>query len=154
MPETAGRDDQMHRVAGEEDATVPVALGDQQMVTPGNDVADLEVAGEADQVADDRDEIGVGRQRRMQRELLAVALRDHAGAVGVGELIVAAFAGDDALVQVLGMEDHLDEIADAAAALQTNAQLLAHGGGAAVGAGEVVAAECFGLAGGRFGRAP
>src|SRR5271165_711861 len=82
----------------------------------------------------------------MQRELLAVALRDHAGAVGVSELVVTAFAGDDALVKVFRVKDHLDKIPDAPASFQSNAQLLADGGGAAVGAGEVKAAERFGRA--------
>ena len=40
-------------------AAIAISLRHQQMMAPWNDVADFEVAGEADQVADDGDEIGV-----------------------------------------------------------------------------------------------
>ena len=113
--EAAGRNDQMHRIAGQEDAAIAVALGHQKMMPPRDHMADLEVAGEADQITDDWPEIGIGRQRGMQGELLAGSLRDHARSGGISELIVASLAGDDPLVEVLRAEDHLHQLADAAA---------------------------------------
>ena len=44
----------MDRISGEKDAPIAIAFRDQQVMTPGNDVANLEVAGKADKIADDR----------------------------------------------------------------------------------------------------
>src|ERR1700733_15051243 len=80
----------------------------------------------------------------MQSELPAIALRDHAGAIGVGELVVTAFTCDDFLIKMFGVKNHLDEITNASAALELNSQLLADGGSAPIGTGEIVTAERFG----------
>ena len=90
----------MDRIAGKEHAPITIPFRDQQVMAPRNDVTDLEIAGKADQAADNRREIGIRWQRRMQSEFLAVALRDHAGAGRVGELVMASLAGHDPLVQV------------------------------------------------------
>jgi hypothetical protein len=49
----------MHGIAGHEDAAVTVTLGDQQMMAPWDDMQDLKVAGKADQISDNRNEVGV-----------------------------------------------------------------------------------------------
>ena len=77
----------------------------------------------------------------MQGEFLAVALCDHAGAGHVGKLVMASLAGHDALVQGIRTEDDLNELADAAAAFEPDAELLADSAGPAVAACEVAAAQ-------------
>ena len=84
-----------------------------------------------------------GRQRGMQGEFLAVALRDHAGAVGVGKLVVAAFAGHDAFVQVSDQKITCTRSRMPPLPSSLMPSLLADGGGAAVAAGEVVATQRF-----------
>ena len=98
---------------------------------------DLEGAGEADQVGDHRPEIRVRRQRRMQGEFGAAALRDDGRAVGVDEIVVPALAGADLPVELVRLEDHLHQVADAALALELDAELLAHPAGAAVAAHQI-----------------
>ena len=104
-------------------------------------MVNVEVAGKADQILDDRPEVGVGRQRGMQRELLAGPLCDHARSGGIRELIVASLAGHDPLVEILRPEDHLHQLANAAAPLQPDAEFLADRAGAAVATGQVGTAQ-------------
>src|ERR1700733_4180384 len=113
------------------------------MMAPWDDMEDLKVAGEADQVTNDRHEIGLVWQRGMQGKFLAVALRDYARPGGVGELIVASLSGYDALVQVIRSEDDLNEIANATFAFEFDTELLADGAGSAVAAGQVAAPQRF-----------
>ena len=107
----------MHGIAGHENAAVTVTLGDQQVMAPRDNVQDLKVAGKADQILNNRNEVGVFRQRGMQGELLAVALSDNARPGSVGKLIVASLSSHDALIQIIRPEDHLNEVAKAAPAL-------------------------------------
>ena len=131
----------MDRIAGKKHAAIAVAFGKQQVMAPRNDVADLEDAGEADQIADDRRKIRIRRQRGMQGEFLAVTLCNHAGKASVGKLIVTPLSRHDAFVEVVRPEDHLDEIADSSTALEPDAQLLADRAGATVAARQIVAAQ-------------
>jgi hypothetical protein len=62
----------MHRIPGEEDGAIAVAFGHQQVMPSRDDMADFEVAGEPDQILDDRPEVGVRRQQGVQRELRRV----------------------------------------------------------------------------------
>ena len=83
----------------------------------------------------------------MQGEFRAAALRDQGRAVGVDEIVVPPPAGDDLLVEIVGAEDHLHQLADAPLAFQLDAGLLAHRAGAAVAAHEIAAAQLLRHAG-------
>src|SRR5262249_52762459 len=126
---------------GEKDPAIAVAFRDQKVVPPRNHVADLDVATKADQVTDDRQEVGVRWQRRMQRELFARSLRDQRRSRGIDEQVVASLAGDYPLIEVLGAEDHLYKLPYRATPLQPDAEFPAHRAGAAVATGEIGTAQ-------------
>ena len=110
---------------------------------PRHHIKNFEFAGKSDQFLNNRPEVGIGWQRGVQRELGPAPLRHHGRKIRVGELIMPAFAGDDALIQLVGPEDDLHQLAHAALPLQLHAQLLANARTAAVAPDHVAAAQSF-----------
>ncbi len=136
----------MNRVPREKHALFAIPLGQQQIMPPGHDVENFEIARKSDQVLNDGHEIRIRRQHRVQREFRAATLGDHAGPAGVGELVMAAFAGDDFFVERVRFENHLHQLAQSAFTFQFNAQFLAGETAAAVASHQIGALETFVLA--------
>ena len=76
----------------------------------------------------------------MQREVPGVVLQDELRRLRVDDVIVAALADRDALEQLVAAVERLAKLQDVAFALQRDAELLAHGAGAAVAAGQILRA--------------
>src|SRR5665213_2239657 len=70
----------------------------------------------------------------MKCEMPCAVLHDDLRRLVVDHVIVAALADRDALEQVLAVKESLPELQDVAFALQTEAELLSHGAGAAIAA--------------------
>ena len=71
---------------------------------------------------------------RVQREMPGRILHDQEGRVAVGHVIVPALADRDALVQVFAVVQRLAQLQQVGLAGELDAELLAHGAGAAVAA--------------------
>ena len=100
----------MHRVAGQEDAAVAIVLGEQQVVMPRDHMCVISKA-QGKPISSwitGRKSVS-GRQRCMQGEFRAAALRDEGRAIGVDEIVVPPLAGDDLPVELVGAEDHLHQ---------------------------------------------
>src|SRR5262249_43373868 len=77
----------------------------------------------------------------MQRELGTAAPPDDGRAGAIDDIVVPGVAGADALVALVRLEDHLHQVADAAAAVELDAELLAHPAAAAVATHQVSGAQ-------------
>ncbi len=139
----AGRDVLVRRIAGQEYAATPVALGQQQMREPGIGDQDFRREGAA----------GPGLEHALGIEAGHVDLGRRPGLQGPGVLVVLGDQGAAGGLVVPGDAEGLQEIARVGAemdhvavrhrgaALQADAEPLAHEARAAVAAGEEVAAH-------------
>jgi hypothetical protein len=137
----------MRRIAREEDAARTVAVSQQQVGEPG--IGDQDLALEitaADPRVEHRVRVGVavGGHPHLQRPGLLVVLRDQSAH---GALVVPGDAEGLQDVQRPRLEMHHVAVRDVGLARQPDPELLAHDRGAAVAAGEEVAAHRLGGAG-------
>ena len=144
--EPAGRDHQVHGVAGQEHAAVAEAVGQQQVLPPFADPLHLVLQRHGDGLLEHRRHVLVLLHHGVQREVLGVVLQDELRRLGVDHVIVAALADRDALEQFVAAEQRLAKLQDVAFALQRDAELLAHAAGAAVAARHVLRDDGFRLA--------
>ena len=122
----------MRGVAGDEDAPAAIARGHQQVVLPVAFVQHLDIDLEPDHPPQARFGVLAGFPvLKINHEMPQVVL-DHKRAFG--EVVVAPASHGDPFEQLLRAKKHLVNPAQAAASLQLDAQLFAHGAGAAVAA--------------------
>ena len=139
----------MRGVARQKDAAALVALGQQQMREPGigdQDLARKAAAGPGveDRIRIDVVRIDAGRRTCLQGPGVLVVLRDQRALVG---LVVPGDAeGLQQLARVGAEMDHV-AVRHGGAAVERDAQPLAHAAGAAVAAGEEIASHLLGSAG-------
>ena len=151
----------MRGVAGDEDAVGAVAVGDQLAAHPAHDRQDFVVEVAAHRALQRRADVVFGVV-----DLLRRADDRHAEAVGAvdrddGEPDALRADEDEAIAlalvvqlgKVRAAEHHIGGVGQRRRAAHADAELLAHGAGAAVGADHVVGFDGFGLAGRRC-RAP
>src|SRR6185436_7542294 len=140
--EAAGRDHEMHRVAGEEHAAVLVALGEQQVLLPFADAQHLVFHRHADRPLELRRHVAVVGDRRVQRPVARRVLHDEESRALVGDVVVAAVARAvadwNALVKLVAAIERLAQAQDVGLATQLDAELPAHRAAAAVAADQVL----------------
>ena len=90
--EPAGRDHQMHGVAGEQHAAFGEAVGDQQVLPPLADIEHLVLHRHGDGLLEHRRHVLVFLHHRMQREVPGRVLHDELRRLVVGDVVVAALA--------------------------------------------------------------
>ena len=145
----------MRGVAGDEDAVGAVAVGDQLAAHPAHHREDFVVEVAAHRALQRRADVVLGMV-----DLLRRADDRHAEAVGAvdrddGEPDALRADEDEAVAlalvvqlgEVLAAEHHVGGVGQRRRAAHADAELLAHGAGAAVGADHVVGVDGFGLAG-------
>ncbi len=142
--EAAGRDEQVRRVAGEQDAAALVAGGDQRVAAPRLHRDDLGVERSAEGVGDRRQGVDVvrrlvGAEMLLVVEVLAAVDRDEdAGRRRRDRPVERALPLVLELVEVRRPEIDADIFADGGHALQVEAEALADRAAAAVAADEIV----------------
>ena len=141
-----GRDVLVRRIARQEDAAALVALGQQEMREPGIGHQDFPREGAARPGIEHclRVGVAVGGHARLQGPGVLVVLRDQRALVG---LVVPGDAEGLQDIARVGLEMNHVSMGNGRLAVQPDAELLAHDRGAAVAAGQEVAAHGLGRAG-------
>ena len=137
----------MDGVAGEEHPVGAVAVGDQQVLAPAADIDGLERQRQRDRLLEQGDHVGVLLDHAVQGEVPGRILDDQEGVRGIGDVIVAALADGDALIEAVAAIEALAQFQQVALAGEADAELLADRAGAAVAAGEIARGD-VGNAGG------
>ena len=128
----------MHRIAGENPAAAPIAVGQQQVLPPLADIEHVVLDRHGDRLFEHGRHIGVGFHHRMQREVPGRILHDQERRLRIGHVIVPAFADRDALVKLFAVIERLPQLEKVAVALQGDAELPPHDARPAVAADEVL----------------
>ena len=143
----------MHRIAGEEHAAFAVLLGQQQVLPPWIAGQHLVFHRNADDLLELPVHLLVGVGGRMQGPVLRRILHQQEARVLLGHVIVAAasraVADRNFVEQLVAAIERLAKRQHVRLAAQPDAERLSHRAGAAVAAGQVVAAYGAGLAVGR-----
>ncbi len=136
----------MHRVAGEEDPPVLVAVGEQQVLPPFADVEHLVLHRHADGKLELACHLGVVVHHRVQRPVPCRVLHDEEAPALVGDVVVPAVPGPclsilacdgDAVEQLVAAVQRLAQLAQVLA-LHRDAELLADHAVSAIAAHEVL----------------
>src|SRR6267378_848360 len=136
--EAARGDDQMRGVSGDENAAVRVTLRAEQMLRPLVHGKHFELDRHPQRLLENFRDFAIAGCGCMQGPVAGAVLENDEREYGsLSDVVVAALAHRNALVQFRAVEKRLPQLSNVAFALQLDAHLLSNGAGASIASNQV-----------------